>query len=461
MASSANDKPDDKQPRGAIDRAKGQFSQFFSQLGQNLLRERDTEAEKFFIAIHNNDLAAVEKILDAGFPPNTYHNSGDTGLHWCARKGRPAIAQLLLTRGANPATGLRDRPADTPLRDAINFGHQDVGVVLVKAGALMTASLEMAEEALHRATEKGLCDLVEALIAQGIDPLEPDSTGRTVVSTAMTARQGDLLLRLLDDQQIAGSINQHFTHRVQTPFHMAIERGERSVAEKMLTLGAYSNMVNRGGVTPLHLAIERGDAQLVSLLIAHGADVNAPSGDKQSSPLCVLARQRGFDGDNRAIIARLLIAAGADINRANPQSGDTPLLALMEAQNIADTMRLFIEAGADIHATDSTGETVLMRAIRKATVHEVVNLIDAGVNVNQRHGMDGKTALMLAVEGGDLEEAQELIKAGANARLLDVEGRSALMLARQSPKNADKMVPLLEDALKRDTKPRFRGVSGP
>ena len=462
MAAPANNnQPDDNDGHDIFGRAKGQFSQFFSKLGQNLLRPRDTQVDEFFKAVHNNDIAAVEKMLDAGFPPDTYHTSGDAPLHWCARKGRPEIAALLLARGADPSLGVRDRPKDTPLREAINFGHEDVAVMLVCGGALAKAGVDAAEEALHRAAEKGYGDLVLTFLAQGVDPLQPDSGGRTLVSTAMTARQGDLVLRLLDEREIAGSINKLFAHRVQTPFHMAIEHGHVLVAEKMLSLGAYSNMANRSGVTPLHLAIERGDVYVVQLLIAHGADVNAPSGEAQSSPLSLLAGQRSFDGDKRAVIARLLLAAGADVSLVHPVSGDTPLMTLMESSDIGATMRAFIEAGADIHARARNGETLLMRAIRKASTHEVVNLIDAGVQIDQRHGEDGSTALMLAVDSGDIDAVRELLKAGANARLLDVDGRSAMMLARQSSKNADKMVPLLEEALRRDTKPRFRGVPAP
>ncbi len=59
------------------------------------------------------------------------------------------------------------------------------------------------------------------------------------------------------------------------PLMMAVQRGNRMVAELLLRYGADPNVRNRLGKTPLHGAVWAGHAEMVELLIAAGADVNA------------------------------------------------------------------------------------------------------------------------------------------------------------------------------------------
>ena len=63
-----------------------------------------------------------------------------------------------------------------------------------------------------------------------------------------------------------------------TPLHCATWKGQQTVVELLLSLGADVNARNNNdhwGTTPLHAAAHANQRAIAELLIAHGADVNA------------------------------------------------------------------------------------------------------------------------------------------------------------------------------------------
>jgi len=57
-----------------------------------------------------------------------------------------------------------------------------------------------------------------------------------------------------------------------TPLHLAAEKGNLLVVEKLLDYGADMKAKNKSGDTPLHLAAEKGNLLIVNLLLENGAD---------------------------------------------------------------------------------------------------------------------------------------------------------------------------------------------
>jgi ankyrin repeat protein len=60
-----------------------------------------------------------------------------------------------------------------------------------------------------------------------------------------------------------------------TPLHTAARKGNREIAELLITKGADLNAQNSYGYTPLHIAALGGEKEIVALLLAAGADVTA------------------------------------------------------------------------------------------------------------------------------------------------------------------------------------------
>ena len=121
-----------------------------------------------------------------------------------------------------------------------------------------------------------------------------------------------------------------------------------------------------------------------------GFDVNQPNPDRQS--LLMLA---GFNGHTE--LCRLLIKTGAEVD-ARDYKGSTALI-FASTGPFAETVRLFLEAGADPNAVDR----------------------------NEHY-----TALMHAAAEGHLEVVKVLLEHGADKSPKDVDGDTAETFARQN-----------------------------
>ncbi|KAF5828167.1 hypothetical protein DUNSADRAFT_18107 [Dunaliella salina] len=111
-------------------------------------------------------------------------------------------------------------------------------------------------------------------------------------------------------------------------------------------------------------------------------------------------------------------------------------LGLAAAVGDANTVSMFLEAGANPLAADGIGATALINASYRGHSKVVQMLLSskmggpAGREAMLRQcTRNGETALMAAAKGGHTEVLQVLLSAGADARACDREGRNALMLA--------------------------------
>jgi len=109
----------------------------------------------------------------------------------------------------------------------------------------------------------------------------------------------------------------------------------------------------------MYCAMEKGHREIAGLFPSAGADASAQETDFGHTAL--------FDAD-------------ADIDAHNDQGGNTAMgVAVMYGPHI-EVVRILLEAGADTHAENEQGETILAMA-RKRDAAEVVELLEeAGVS---------------------------------------------------------------------------------
>src|SRR5688572_24685427 len=242
-----------------------------------------------------------------------------------------------------------------------------------------------------------------------------------------------------------------------TALHWAVRNDDAALVDRLIRAGANAKAQNRYGVTPMALACENGSAPVVDRLLKAGVSANT-TGPLGETALHLCART-GKPGAIRALLAK-----GATVDPIENWRGQTPLM-WAAAEGHGEAMKVLIEAGADVNARSSIivwerqrteeprdkwlppgGLTPLLFSAREGKVASVRVLLDAGADVNivdpDRH-----TSLILALSSGLYDVAGLLIERGADVNMEDKVGQTALYAAvdghtvpasnRPAPKETD------------------------
>jgi ankyrin repeat protein len=154
---------------------------------------------------------------------------------------------------------------------------------------------------------------------------------------------------------------------------------------------------NNRGNTALILAVEKGQREIAELLLARGAQVNLKNNNGWA-PLAYAA-WNGHLG-----IAEMLLEKGAAVD-AKDHVGWTPLMRSIVRRG--DAMLLLLEKGADIEAKSTRGLTPLMLAACTGSDGIAWVLLDKGADAGAVD-IEGKTAALLAREKGHPQVARTL-----------------------------------------------------
>jgi hypothetical protein len=118
----------------------------------------------------------------------------------------------------------------------------------------------------------------------------------------------------------------------------------------------------------------------------------------------------------------------------NANAGGTAL-TWAAAHNDAETVKILLDRGLDINATDDQGRTALHQAIHWGP-HNVGRLLEKGAKVNVKT-KSGETPLMLAAQASHPEVVTMLLDKKAEVNARDAEDRTALMYAAKAGRLAN------------------------
>ena len=325
----------------------------------------------------------VRFLLEHGADVNAPDNDHATPLHVVSASGGVKAARLLLGHGAD--VHALDGNHLTPLHFASKSRGFELPDRLVEHRKCVedldnyhSAPPDLIFVSQHRNTGVARVLLEHGAVVDARD--NEDSTPLHVASQHGHANAARLLLEHGADVHALN--NNH-----STPLHFASESGYAEAARVLLEHGADVHALNNNRSTPLHFVSQHGEAEAARVLLEHGAIVDARD-DDDSTPLHV-ASQCG-----NAKVARLLLEHGADIHVRN-KTDQTPqnLLLAMRSNKLPDgnddddidTIRFFLEPGADVDAVDNNHSTLLHRASYHGNVKFAQLLLERCANINARN----------------------------------------------------------------------------
>jgi hypothetical protein len=183
---------------------------------------------------------------------------------------------------------------------------------------------------------------------------------------------------------------------------IAVESDNLDEVKMLVARGERVNAKDKGydKNTPLHVAVENGNREIAEFLLSHGAKTGSKNAVRRT-PLMML------DEDAAPELVNLLLVYGAKINLAD-RDGNTALMFAAEYAS-SEIVQALLNAGANVNATNKKGETALMRASENGELGNVKALLGAGANA-QLKNKEGETALSLT---SNADVKQILISYGA------------------------------------------------
>ncbi len=339
--------------------------------------------ESLLDAARNGDVEVVHALLAEGADPNATTGDGMTALHWAAEQGHAAVAELLLSAGADVEAKTRVG-SYTPLHLASRSGSAPIARALLDAGAdPHAAAINSGVTPLHfAAAAVDGSGVVKALLKAGADvDARETSSGQTTLMFAAAYNRTEAVVALLEH----GADPNAGTKSVDVLRSMAVDReaarrlrealdelreieGEDQrweptpaktqaaiMAQREFLMSGYDPgavdaealsilrpdypggppivrppyrevLVGKtGGMSALLHAVREGHMESARALLEGGAGVDQTSADN-TSPLLMATLNGQFD------VALLLLERGADPNIAALTDGATPLFAALQTQ---------------------------------------------------------------------------------------------------------------------------------
>ena len=415
------------------------------QAGANPNAASWTGERPLLTAANAGSIEVVNGLLAHGADVNAQEpRRGQTALMWAIAARHPAVARLLIERGADVRA--RSHPMQmegftpmvlegyganiqatpkggfTPLLFAARVGDLETARLLVAKGADVNEATEEDGSALVIATAGGHEELASFLLENGADPNATGANGMTAlhyamrdgmkalhgmdISNALRLCQSGAAARCVtidDPAELSNPAYASFTPEPPKKEKILPERNMLGLAKALLARGANPNapmrtpppelrlrrkpIVNLTGATPFLLASAASDLNSMRTLVEARAN---PLVTTVTDPKEFLKEGHGDDNQIQGNATPLMVAVGM---------GRQDDFGREEERRALEAAKVLVELGADVKEATATGWTPLHAAAFLGADTLIEFLAEKGANVNVKNGC-GQTPLSLA-EGTD------------------------------------------------------------
>ncbi|KAM0207992.1 hypothetical protein ACHAQI_007271 [Fusarium lateritium] len=275
---------------------------------------------------------------------------------------------------------------DESLYEATDNESQRTIELLLRYGASANATGEEYGNALTAAAYDGTIDIIKMLLDAGADINSPDGWA---LQHAAGEGHVDVVNLLLERGANVNACSSHSNMPQGTALQAAVESGQSDIVDILLEHGADPNLGGGEFTHPIIAAASKGEETIFKRLLDAKVDVTVVGGEYMSTPLTYAAIYLPTDS------IRLILDASADINHVDNE-GDT---ALIVTAGLGDheTVRLLLDYGADVLVQNNEG----LNAMRKALAADR----PVCVKMLVEHVSDLMEAMRVAIESGDASVA--------------------------------------------------------
>lgn len=357
---------------------------------------------------------------------------GRTALHLACMFGRPAVVDLLVSRGA--VLEATDQRGASPLHYAAQRGHQNALLLLLHAGADINATDGEQNTPLHLAALHGHAACVKALLfyAESVGHHVEVNGQNAALDTPLhlAARWGHLaIVQLLLDRLVALGLPLALANRRRLT---AIECAHNQLIVRAI-LDARTN-------APAHHTPGSAAARLAATRVPHGPTAHLDGPGSQGHGR-VEASRASADKMLRAVrvgderLACFYLGIDYDAVAAPATPGPHPAPALCHplcqcAQCVAKAPPTRSLQGtaytAPVNACDAQGRTALHEAVSGSHARLARVLLQNGADPNLQTADQRLTPLHLAARAGHMDLLADLARHGAALDLTDTLGNTAL-----------------------------------